>query len=115
MGFHSATSPDSRPPHHQPPAEPMNTGGPNRRATHDRNASASDGSGAARARTSSSQWSLIHFASIVRTDGGRYWMVDRHRVTNNVKTFQAWGMGSYSFFNQGVNLYSANAFVVPTN
>jgi hypothetical protein len=36
------------------------------------------------------------------------------RVTNNVKTFQAWGMGSYSFFNQGVNLYSANAFVVPT-
>ena len=36
------------------------------------------------------------------------------RVTNNVKTFQAWGMGSYSFFNQGVNIYSANAFVVPT-
>ena len=23
-------------------------------------------------------------------------------------------MGSYSFFNQGVNIYSANAFVVPT-
>ena len=36
------------------------------------------------------------------------------RVTNNVETFQAWGMGSYSFFNQGVNIYSANAFVVPT-
>ncbi len=36
------------------------------------------------------------------------------RVTNNVGTFQAWGMGSYSFFNQGVNIYSANAFVVPT-
>jgi len=36
------------------------------------------------------------------------------RVTNNVKTFQAWGMGSYSFFNQGVNICSANAFVVPT-
>jgi hypothetical protein len=36
------------------------------------------------------------------------------RVTNNVKTFQAWGMGSYSFFNQGVNIYSANGFVVPT-
>jgi hypothetical protein len=36
------------------------------------------------------------------------------RVTNNVKTFQAWGMGSYSYFNKGVNIYSANAFVVPT-
>jgi hypothetical protein len=35
-------------------------------------------------------------------------------VTNNVETFQAWGMGSYSYFNQGVNIYSANAFVVPT-
>jgi hypothetical protein len=35
-------------------------------------------------------------------------------VTNNVKTFQAWGMGSYSFFNQGVNIYSANGFVVST-
>ena len=36
------------------------------------------------------------------------------RVTNNVKTFQAWGIGSYSFFNQGVDIFSANAFVVPT-
>lgn len=36
------------------------------------------------------------------------------RVTNNVKTFQSWGMGSYSYFNQGVNIYSANGFVVPT-
>ncbi len=36
------------------------------------------------------------------------------RVTNNVKTFQAWGIGSYSYFNQGVNIYSANGFVVPT-
>jgi hypothetical protein len=35
-------------------------------------------------------------------------------VLNNVKTFQAWGIGSYSFFNQGVNIYSANGFVVPT-
>jgi hypothetical protein len=35
-------------------------------------------------------------------------------VLNNVKTFGAWGIGSYSFFNQGVNVYSANAFVVPT-
>jgi hypothetical protein len=35
-------------------------------------------------------------------------------VTDNVKTFQAWGIGSYSYFNQGVDVYSANAFVVPT-
>jgi len=35
-------------------------------------------------------------------------------VLNNVKTFQAWGMGSYSYFNQGVNIYAANGFVVPT-
>jgi len=36
-------------------------------------------------------------------------------VTDNVKTFQAWGIGSYSYFNQGVDIYSANAFVVPTH
>jgi hypothetical protein len=36
-------------------------------------------------------------------------------VLNTAKTFQAWGIGSYSFFNQGVNVFSANAFVVPTN
>jgi hypothetical protein len=35
-------------------------------------------------------------------------------VTNNVKTFQAWGIGSYSFFNQGPAIFSANGFVVPT-
>jgi hypothetical protein len=35
-------------------------------------------------------------------------------VLNNVKTFHAWGIGSYSFFNQGVNIYAANGFVVPT-
>jgi hypothetical protein len=35
-------------------------------------------------------------------------------VTDNVKTFHAWGIGSYSFFNQSVNIYSANGFVVPT-
>ena len=35
------------------------------------------------------------------------------KVADNVKTFEAWGMGSYSFFNQGVNIYSANAFEVP--
>ena len=35
-------------------------------------------------------------------------------VLNNVKTFKAWGIGSYSYFNQGVNIYAANGFVVPT-
>jgi hypothetical protein len=35
-------------------------------------------------------------------------------VTSHVQSFQAWGIGSYSYFNQGVNIYSANAFVVPT-
>jgi hypothetical protein len=35
-------------------------------------------------------------------------------VLNNVKTFQAFGIGSYSFFNQHANIFSANAFVVPT-
>jgi hypothetical protein len=37
------------------------------------------------------------------------------KVTNNVKTFNGYGLGSYSFFNQGVNIYAANAFEVPTN
>ncbi len=36
------------------------------------------------------------------------------KVADNVKTFNGYGMGSYSFFNQGVNIYAANAFEVPT-
>jgi hypothetical protein len=36
-------------------------------------------------------------------------------VTNRGTGFQGWGMGSYSFFNQGVNIYSANAFASPTS
>src|SRR5258708_35840662 len=36
------------------------------------------------------------------------------KVTNSVTSFQGYGMGSYSFFNQGVNIYAANAFEVPT-
>ncbi len=36
-------------------------------------------------------------------------------VAPNVTSFQGYGMGSYSFFNQGVNIYSANAFQVPTS
>ncbi|MFZ0771481.1 MAG: coagulation factor 5/8 type domain-containing protein [Candidatus Sulfotelmatobacter sp.] len=35
------------------------------------------------------------------------------KITNNVTTFSGYGLGSYSFFNQGVNLYAANAFEVP--
>ncbi|HLI07446.1 MAG TPA: glycosyl hydrolase family 28-related protein [Ktedonobacteraceae bacterium] len=37
------------------------------------------------------------------------------KVTNNVTSFNGYGMGSYSFFNQGVNIYAANAFEVPTH
>ena len=36
------------------------------------------------------------------------------KVTNNVTSFNGYGMGSYSFFNQGVSIYAANAFEVPT-
>ncbi|HEX5407194.1 MAG TPA: glycosyl hydrolase family 28-related protein [Pseudonocardiaceae bacterium] len=34
-------------------------------------------------------------------------------VTNKVRTFQGFGMGSYSFFNQGVDIHNAMAFQVP--
>jgi hypothetical protein len=36
------------------------------------------------------------------------------KVTGNVKKFSGYGLGSYSFFNQGINIFSANAFEVPT-
>ena len=36
------------------------------------------------------------------------------KVANTVTNFSGYGMGSYSFFNQGVNIYAANAFEVPT-
>src|SRR5258708_19232102 len=36
------------------------------------------------------------------------------KVADNVTSFSGYGMGSYSFFNQGVNIYAANAFEVPT-
>src|SRR5215469_4964518 len=36
------------------------------------------------------------------------------KVTDTVSSFSGYGMGSYSFFNQGVNIYAANAFEVPT-
>ncbi len=36
------------------------------------------------------------------------------KVADNVTSFNGYGMGSYSFFNQGVNIYAAHAFEVPT-
>ncbi len=35
------------------------------------------------------------------------------KVSPGVKTFQGWGMGSYSFFNQGVDIFADHAFEVP--
>jgi hypothetical protein len=35
------------------------------------------------------------------------------KVADSVKTFSGYGMGSYSFFNQGVDIFAANAFEVP--
>ncbi len=35
------------------------------------------------------------------------------KVANTVTRFSGFGMGSYSFFNQGVNIYAAHAFEVP--
>lgn len=35
-------------------------------------------------------------------------------VANGVTKFNGYGMGSYSFFNQGIDIYADNAFVVPT-
>jgi hypothetical protein len=36
------------------------------------------------------------------------------KVANTVTNFNGYGMGSYSFFNQGVDIFAANAFEVPT-
>jgi hypothetical protein len=36
------------------------------------------------------------------------------KVGDSVKSFTGYGMGSYSFFNQGVNIFAANAFEVPS-
>ena len=35
------------------------------------------------------------------------------KVANTVTSFKGYGMGSYSFFNQGVSIFAANAFEVP--
>ena len=36
------------------------------------------------------------------------------KVADTVTSFSGYGMGSYSFFNQGVDIFAANAFEVPT-
>jgi hypothetical protein len=36
------------------------------------------------------------------------------KVADNVKSFSGAGMGSYSFFNQGIDIYADHAFEVPT-
>ena len=36
------------------------------------------------------------------------------KVANGVTSFHGYGMGSYSYFNQGVSIFAANAFEVPT-
>ena len=36
------------------------------------------------------------------------------KVGDGVKSFAGYGMGSYSFFNQGVDIFAAHAFEVPT-
>ncbi len=36
------------------------------------------------------------------------------KVANSVTSFSGYGMGSYSFFNQGVDIFAARAFEVPT-
>jgi hypothetical protein len=35
------------------------------------------------------------------------------KVADGVKSFGGWGMGSYSFFNQGVDIFAAHSFEVP--
>jgi hypothetical protein len=37
------------------------------------------------------------------------------KVSNDVTSFSGYGMGSYSFFNQGVDIFAANAFEVPAS
>ncbi len=37
----------------------------------------------------------------------------RFKVADTVTSFSGYGMGSYSFFNQGVDIFAANAFEVP--
>ena len=36
------------------------------------------------------------------------------KIADSVRSFSGYGMGSYSFFNQGVEIFAARAFEVPT-
>lgn len=36
-----------------------------------------------------------------------------YKVADSVRTHQGWGMGSYCFFNQGVDIHASHAFEVP--
>jgi hypothetical protein len=36
------------------------------------------------------------------------------KVANHVTSFKGYGLGSYSFFDQGINIFAANAFEVPS-
>jgi hypothetical protein len=36
------------------------------------------------------------------------------KVADSVTSFTGYGMGSYSFFDKGVNIFAAHAFEVPT-
>jgi hypothetical protein len=36
-----------------------------------------------------------------------------YKVGDAVTAHEAWGMGSYSFFNQGVDIHATRAFAVP--
>jgi hypothetical protein len=36
------------------------------------------------------------------------------KVADGVTHFNGYGMGSYSFFNQGIDIFAANAFEVPS-
>jgi hypothetical protein len=42
------------------------------------------------------------------------WDYPAFLVSSSVKTFHGYGMGSYSFFNQGVDIYASQAFQSPT-
>ena len=50
-------------------------------------------------------------AAWMRPDGVKGYPA--YKVADSVKTHEAWGMGSYSFFNAGQPIYAARAFEVP--
>lgn len=50
-------------------------------------------------------------AAWMSASGGMGWAA--LKLSPRVKRFNAWGLGSYSFFNQGVDIFASNAFQVP--